>query len=108
MKMFAPLGFIGGLDDSQIEAINMGGSVARSANLPTLEDSVASGGWLVGTPESVAEKLVDVQSRYPALKYVNVGQAIGTPQNVIAEQLEVFGKEVIPRVSPGLSKKILP
>ena len=102
MKMFAPLGFIGGLDEGQIEAINKGGVAARSANLPTMEDAVNAGGWLVGTPESVAEKLDEIQSRYPFLKYINVGQAIGTPQKVIVEQLEVFGKEVIPRVSPDL------
>ena len=102
MKMFAPLGFIGGLDEGQIEAINRGGVAARSANLPTMEDAVNAGGWLVGTPESVAEKLDEIQSRYPFLKYINVGQAIGTPQKVIVEQLEVFGKEVIPRVSPDL------
>ena len=53
MKMFAPLGFIGGLDEGQIEAINRGGVAARSANLPTMEDAVNAGGWLVGTPESI-------------------------------------------------------
>ena len=56
--MFAPLGFVRGLSDKQIEAIDKGGHVARTANLPTLEDAVSSGSWLVGTPEAIAEKLL--------------------------------------------------
>jgi alkanesulfonate monooxygenase SsuD/methylene tetrahydromethanopterin reductase-like flavin-dependent oxidoreductase (luciferase family) len=98
MKMFAPLGFVRGLSDKQIEALDKGGHVARTANLPTLEDAVSSGSWLVGTPESIVEKLLEIQDRYPGLKTVNVGQVVGTPENVIVEQLERFGKEVLPKV----------
>ena len=98
MKMFAPLGFVRGLTDDQISAIDEGGQTARNANLPTLEDAVASGSWLVGTPEYIAEKLLDIQERYPGLRTVNVGQVVGTPESVIVEQLERFGKEVIPLV----------
>ncbi len=98
MKMFAPLGFVGGLTDDQILAIDKGGETARNANLPTLEDAVASGSWIVGTADSIAEKLLDIQERYPGLKTVNVSQVVGTPENVVVEQLERFGKDVIPLV----------
>ena len=37
-----------------------------------------------------------VQERYPGLQYVNVGSVIGTPQNVVLEQLERFAREVMP------------
>ena len=100
MKMFAPLGFIKGLSDDQISAVAQGGKKARSANLPTLEEAVQSGSWLVGTPESITEKLLDVQDRYPGLKYINVGHVIGTPQEVIVEQLGRFGHEIIPKIKP--------
>ncbi|MAR86569.1 MAG: hypothetical protein CL713_04950 [Chloroflexi bacterium] len=98
MKMFAPLGMVKGLTDHQVDQLSKGSAYARKADLPTLEQAVESGSWLVGTPESIAEKLMEIQDRYPALKSINVGQVIGTPENVILEQLERFGKEVMPKV----------
>ena len=98
MKMFAPLGFVRGLSDAQINALGSG-SAAKTAGLPTLKQSVEAGNWLVGTPESITEKLMKLQDRYPGLDMVNVGQVIGTPQEVIEEQLQRFGEEVIPHFS---------
>ena len=95
MKMFAPLGFVRGLTDDQIEAI-ADPKRARSANLPTLEQAIEAGSWLCGPPELIIEKLQDVQDRYPGLEEVNVGSVIGTPQSVILEQLEIFAREVMP------------
>ena len=97
MKMFAPLGFVRGLSDDQMAALAQGSSKARSAQLPTLEEGVKAGSWLCGPSEMVTDKLLDVQTRYPGLEQVNVGSVIGTPQNVILEQLERFGKEVMPK-----------
>ncbi|MEE8465067.1 MAG: LLM class flavin-dependent oxidoreductase [Dehalococcoidia bacterium] len=96
MKMFAPLGFVRGLSDEQMSALAQGSAKARSANLPTLEEGVKSGSWLCGPAEMVIEKLQDVQSRYPGLEQVNIGSPVGTPLSVILEQLERFGKEVMP------------
>jgi len=96
MKMFAPLGFVRGLSDEQITALGQGPK-ARSAGLPTLEEAVKAGSWLCGPPETVAEKINDLQVRYPGLQEINVGSVIGTPQSVILEQLERFGKEVMPK-----------
>ena len=94
MKMFAPLGFVRGLSDAQVTALGQG-SQARTANLPTLEDGIKAGSWLCGPPELVAEKIDDLQKRYPGLEQINAGCVIGTPQNVILEQLERFGKDVM-------------
>ena len=96
MKMFAPLGFVGGLSEDQISAID-DPMRARSAGLPTMEDAVKAGAWLCGPPELVTEKLLAVQDRYPGLESVNVGSTVGTPQNVILEQLEAFGRDVMPK-----------
>ncbi len=96
MKMFAPLGFVRGLSDDQMAALAQGSSKARSAQLPTLEEGVKAGSWLCGPSEMVIDKLLDMQTRYPGLEQVNVGSVIGTPRNVILEQLERFGKEVMP------------
>ncbi|MDC0035800.1 LLM class flavin-dependent oxidoreductase [Chloroflexi bacterium] len=98
MKMFAPLGFVRGLTDLQIDQLSKGGQLAKSANLPTLEQAVKAGSWLVGTPESITSKLLEIQDRYPGLKAINVGQVIGTPEKVIVEQLGRFGKEIMPKI----------
>ncbi|MYC29607.1 MAG: LLM class flavin-dependent oxidoreductase [Chloroflexi bacterium] len=96
MKMFAPLGFFHGLSDEQIVALG-DPSRARTAGLPTIEDGVKAGSWLCGPPELVAEKLNAIQEMYPGLTQINVGSVVGTPQKVILEQLEWFGKEVMPQ-----------
>ena len=97
MKMFAPLGFVRGLSDDQITALGRG-SAARSAGLPTIEDAIKTGAWLVGPPELVTERLMELQGRFPGLQEVNVGASVmSTEQSVILEQLELFGKEVMPK-----------
>ena len=72
-------------------------SRARFAGLPTIEDGVRAGSWLCGPPELVAEKISNIQEMYPGLTQINVGSVVGTPQKVILEQLEWFGKEVMPQ-----------
>ena len=95
MKMFAPLGFVRGLSDDQLDAI---GDPRRAAHagIPTIEDAVRSGGWICGPPEHVVERLEEVQDTYPGLQQVNVGNYMGAPRRVMLEQLEWFGKEVMP------------
>ena len=95
MKMFAPLGFVRGLTDDQIEALGDPDRV-YTANLPTLEQGVEGGSWLIGTPEQVTEQLMAIQKQYPGLEEINVGMPVGTPQSVIIEQLEQFAEEVMP------------
>ena len=96
MKMFGPLGFVRGLTEEQVVALG-DPSRARSAGLPAIEDAVRAGSWLCGPPELVAEKLHAIQEMYPGLTQINVGAAVGTPQKVLLEQLEWFGKEVMPQ-----------
>jgi alkanesulfonate monooxygenase SsuD/methylene tetrahydromethanopterin reductase-like flavin-dependent oxidoreductase (luciferase family) len=96
MKMFAPLGFVRGLSDEQITLLGRG-SEARSAGLPTMQDAVKSGAWVVGPPERVTERLMELQGRYPGLEEINVGASVmSTEQTVILDQLDLFGKEVLP------------
>jgi alkanesulfonate monooxygenase SsuD/methylene tetrahydromethanopterin reductase-like flavin-dependent oxidoreductase (luciferase family) len=96
MKMFAPLGFVRGLSDEQLVALG-DPKRARSAGLPTLEDGVKTGAWLVGPPERIIERLMELQDLYPGLEEVNVGCTVmSTTQEVIVEQLERFAEEVMP------------
>jgi alkanesulfonate monooxygenase SsuD/methylene tetrahydromethanopterin reductase-like flavin-dependent oxidoreductase (luciferase family) len=95
LKMFAPLGFVRGLTDEQVAAA-ADPARARTANLPTLRDAVEAGAWLVGPPERVRDRLLEVQDRWPGLREINVGHPVGTPQRVILEQLEWFARDVMP------------
>jgi hypothetical protein len=51
---------------------------------------------LIGPPEEITERLMELQHKYPGLEVVNVGQPVGTPQAVILEQLERFSVQVMP------------
>ena len=96
MKMFAPLGFVPGLTDDQVEAM-ADPRRAPHANLPTLKDHVQAGGWLCGPPEYITERLMDVQDRYPGVEEIRVGLPVsGQPLSVILEQLGWFAREVMP------------
>ncbi|MBT98474.1 MAG: hypothetical protein CL902_07595 [Dehalococcoidia bacterium] len=96
MKMFAPLGFVRGLSEEQLTALGRG-SEARSAGLPTMEDAVKAGAWIVGPPERVTERLMELQDRYPGLEEMNVGASVmSTEQSVVLDQLDLFGNEVMP------------
>jgi alkanesulfonate monooxygenase SsuD/methylene tetrahydromethanopterin reductase-like flavin-dependent oxidoreductase (luciferase family) len=99
MKMFAPLGFVPGLSDAQVGAL-ADRSQARHAALPTLSEAVKSGAWLVGPPEHIVERLQELQTRYPGLEEVHVGQVVGTDQQVIVDQLERFARDVMPVFKP--------
>ena len=96
MKMFGALGFVRGLTPEQITA--MGDPArARGAGLPTIEDAVKAGQWVCGPPELVTEKLMALQDRFPGLEEINVGcTSMGMSEKRTLEQLEWFGKEVMP------------
>ena len=96
MKMFGALGFVRGLSPEQITALG-DPSRARGAGLPTIEDAVKAGQWVCGPPELVTEKLMAMQERLPGLEEINVGcTSMGMTQKRTLEQLEWFGKEVMP------------
>ncbi|MDA0264903.1 MAG: LLM class flavin-dependent oxidoreductase, partial [Chloroflexi bacterium] len=97
MKMFAPLGFFRGFSPEMIEALG-DPKRAPTYGFPTMEDTVAAGAWLCGTAEHITERIMELQDRYPGLEYMHVGcSRQGTPLDVMIEQLERFGKEVMPK-----------
>ncbi len=96
MKMFAPLGFFRGMTDAQLADL-ADPKRAPTAGLPSIEDAVRAGSWLCGPPEHITERLMELQDKYPGLEGVHVGcTRMGTPIDVILEQLELFGTEVMP------------
>ena len=105
MKMFAPLGFVAGLTREQIAAV-ADPTKARSAGLPTVREAAKAGAWLIGPPERVAERLEEIQDRYPGLTQINVGHVVGTPQKFVVEQLERFAAQVMPKFKAQARQKV--
>ncbi len=99
-KMFGPLGFLGPLEKSQIEALGRRGGI-DDAGIPTLEDACANGAWYCGPPEGFVEFLGEIGDKYPGVEDVNVQSAMGTPQSVMIEQLEWFARDVMSKVKPA-------
>ena len=58
----------------------------------------SAGAWYCGPPEGFVDFLGELNSRYPGLEDVNVQSAMGTPEKVMVEQLEWFGKEVMAKM----------
>ena len=96
MKMFGPLGFVAGLTPEQIAAM---GDRRRApvAGLPTIEDAVEQGQWIIGPPDQIIEEIESIQKRFPGLEELNIGvTSMGSPLSLSLEQLEWFGKDVMP------------
>src|ERR1700724_2801507 len=95
MKMFGELRLVRALTDEQIE-IMRDPKRAPAANLPRIEDAIANGGFLCGSPEQIVEHLKSLERRYPGLDRVSVSLSVGVPKAVCLEQLEWFASEVMP------------
>ncbi len=95
LKMFGPLRLVRALTDQQIEDM-ANPAKAPHAGLPTIEQAVASGGVLCGTPEQVIEHLKMIEEKYPGLDRVMVSHPVGTRQEVILEQMQWFAEDVMP------------
>jgi alkanesulfonate monooxygenase SsuD/methylene tetrahydromethanopterin reductase-like flavin-dependent oxidoreductase (luciferase family) len=96
VKMFAPLGFVPGIQPAQVEAAARRGGW-DAAGVPTVEHYMKTGAWFAGPPEELVAYLQDLQSRYPGLQHVNVSTSLGTPQAVMLEQFRWFAREVMPK-----------
>jgi len=95
IKMFAPLGFFRGLTDTQHNVIADRGDWDK-ANIPSLAESCDNRSWYCGPPEGFIEYIQELADAFPGLEMINVQSSMGTPESVLIEQLEWFGKEVMP------------
>ena len=95
MKMFGPLRLVKALTPEQ-EEIMADPKRAPFAKLPRIEDAVNSGGFLCGSAEQIIEHLKKLEVSYPDLERISVSLSVGVPQSLAVEQLERFGKEVMP------------
>ena len=92
-KFMAPLGMLR-YSEEQVKAV-----AARQAQSPTmasLENGVANRSWLCGPPEHIVAYLKEVEARYPGLEHIMIAWALGTPRDLMIEQLTRFAREVMP------------
>jgi alkanesulfonate monooxygenase SsuD/methylene tetrahydromethanopterin reductase-like flavin-dependent oxidoreductase (luciferase family) len=90
-KMFAPLGFVRPITEEQIELV-ADPATARQAGLQNPREQ----GWVLGPPEQLVQRLMELEQQFPGLEEVMIGQPVGTPRRILLEQLEFVGREVIP------------
>src|SRR6266849_6090030 len=96
-KVMAPLGMLR-YSEEHVKAV-----VARQPQSPTtasLENGVRNRSWLCGPPGDIVAYLKEVERRYPGLDHVMIGWAIGTPRDLMVEQLTRFAREVMPAFRP--------
>jgi alkanesulfonate monooxygenase SsuD/methylene tetrahydromethanopterin reductase-like flavin-dependent oxidoreductase (luciferase family) len=96
VKMFGPLGFVPGITPEQLEASTKRGGW-DSAGVPKVTDYMKVGAWFAGTPEELVAYLRELEQKFPGLEYLHLSNSMGTPQNVMIEQLAWLGKEVMPK-----------
>ena len=93
--MFGPLGFVPGITPAQLEASTKRGGW-DAAGVPTVEHYAKVGAWFAGPPEELVAYLRSLEDKYPGLEYVHLSNSMGTPQDVMIEQLAWLGKDVLP------------
>ncbi|MBV9248482.1 MAG: LLM class flavin-dependent oxidoreductase [Acetobacteraceae bacterium] len=94
-KVFAPLGFLPGVTQQQIEAISKRGGWYE-AGVPAVEHYMRSGAWFAGTPEELVAYLKELESRYPGMEHINLSTPMGTPQEIMLDQFQWVSEAVMP------------
>jgi alkanesulfonate monooxygenase SsuD/methylene tetrahydromethanopterin reductase-like flavin-dependent oxidoreductase (luciferase family) len=92
-KFMAPLGMLR-YSEEHVSAV-----AARQAQSPTgatLENGVRNRSWLCGPPADVVAYLRSLETRYPGLEHVMIAWALGTPRELMIQQLTQFAREVMP------------
>jgi len=92
-KFMAPLGMLR-YGEEHVKAV-----AARQAQSPTtasLENGVRNRAWLCGPSADIVNYLKEVERRYPGLDHVMIAWALGTPRELMIEQLTRVAQEVMP------------
>jgi alkanesulfonate monooxygenase SsuD/methylene tetrahydromethanopterin reductase-like flavin-dependent oxidoreductase (luciferase family) len=95
VKMFAPLGFVPGINPMQIAAVAKRGNWAQ-ADVPTIEHYMKLGSWFAGTPDQLVERIKQLNERYPGMEHINLSTSLCTPKAVMLEQFQWAAEAVMP------------
>jgi alkanesulfonate monooxygenase SsuD/methylene tetrahydromethanopterin reductase-like flavin-dependent oxidoreductase (luciferase family) len=94
-KMFAPLGFVPGLTPEQVAAVAKRGGW-DAAGVPKVEHFMGLGSWFAGTPADLVAFLKGIEEKYPGMDHINFSSPLTTPKDLMLEQFEIIGAEVMP------------
>jgi alkanesulfonate monooxygenase SsuD/methylene tetrahydromethanopterin reductase-like flavin-dependent oxidoreductase (luciferase family) len=94
VKMFGPLGFVPGITPAQLQASTRRGGW-DAGGVPTVEHYTRVGAWFAGPPEELVAYLRSLEEKFPGLEYVHLSNSMGTPRDVMLEQLAWLAKEVM-------------
>jgi len=92
-KVMAPLGMLR-YSEEHVKAVAE--RRPQSTTAASLENGVRNRSWLCGPSRNIVAYLKELEQRYPGLDHVMVAWAIGTPRDVMVEQLTRFAHEVMP------------
>jgi alkanesulfonate monooxygenase SsuD/methylene tetrahydromethanopterin reductase-like flavin-dependent oxidoreductase (luciferase family) len=95
VKMFAPLGFVPGLDKDQIAAVARRGGW-NAAGVPPVEHFLELGSWFAGTPDDLVAMIKGFEEKYPGMEHMNLSSPLTTPQAVMLDQFQIVAEEVMP------------
>ena len=62
----------------------------------TLANGVRNRRWLCGPPGDIVANRKSLEAKYPSRQHVMIAWALGTPRDLMLEQLPRFAKEVRP------------
>ncbi len=94
-KMFAPLGFVPGVNPDQIDAIAHRGGWDMKG-VPKVEHFVGLGSWFAGTADDLVAFLKGVEEKYPGMEHINLSSPLTTPKALMLEQFHVLAEQVMP------------
>jgi alkanesulfonate monooxygenase SsuD/methylene tetrahydromethanopterin reductase-like flavin-dependent oxidoreductase (luciferase family) len=92
-KCMAPLGMLR-YSEEHVSAV--AARQVQSASAATLENGVRNRTWLCGPPGEIVAYLKELERRYPGLEHIMIAWALGTPRDLMIEQLTRFAREVMP------------
>ena len=100
VKMFAPLGFVPGLTPDQVAAVAKRGGW-DAAGVPKVEHFIGLGSWFAGTPDDLVAFLKGIEEKYPGMEHINFSSPLTTPKNLMVEQFQFIGEQVMPHFRGG-------
>src|SRR3954464_15138123 len=100
VKMFAPLGFVPGLTPDQVAAVAKRGGW-DAAGVPKVEHFIGLGSWFAGTPDDLVAFLKGIEEKDPGMEHINFSSPLTTPKNLMVEQFQIIGEQVMPHFRGG-------
>ncbi len=100
VQHYAPVG----MSSRSVSSRFAGQSKSKSIFQMSIEELREAGGFIVGTPEVVAERLCYVIKRLGIGHLIMEGQFSGLPHELAMRSIELLGKQVLPAVRRELGQ----